>query len=80
MAEFGAFALILGLALSIAQLGLSAGARVLCTRDWVTQVDWLDTVLAPLSVGGSLVYVRNCSDEGVLTRRAEQERASVRIR
>ena len=61
-------------------LGLSAGARVLCTRDWVTQVDWLDTVLAPLSVGGSLVYVRNCSDEDVLSRRAGQERASVRIR
>jgi uncharacterized protein (TIGR03089 family) len=61
-------------------LGLSAGARVLCTRDWVAQVDWVDTVLAPLAVGGSLVYVRNCTDEGVLARRAEQERAGVRIR
>lgn len=61
-------------------LGLATGARALCTRDWVAQVDWVDTVLAPLAVGGSVVYVRNCTDEVVLTRRAEQERAGVRIR
>jgi uncharacterized protein (TIGR03089 family) len=44
-----------------AKFGLEAGARVLSTRAWGTADDWaddwIDTVLAPLSVGGSLVLV-----------------------
>jgi uncharacterized protein (TIGR03089 family) len=60
-------------------LGLTDGARVLTTRDWSGPADWVDTLLAPLSVGGSLVYVRNCADADVLERRATQERATARI-
>jgi uncharacterized protein (TIGR03089 family) len=62
-----------------AELGLAAGARVLSTRDWAGPADWVDTVLAPLAVGGSLVYVRNCTDEAVLDRRMSQERATTRL-
>jgi hypothetical protein len=61
------------------ELGLAGGARVLSTRDWAGPADWVDTLLAPLSVGGSLVYVRNCADADVLERRATQERATTRI-
>lgn len=57
-------------------LGLQRGARVLSTRDWNGPTDWLDTLLAPLAVGGSIVYVRNCTDPGVLERRASQERVT----
>jgi hypothetical protein len=49
----------------------------LSTRDWTGYPDWLDAVLAPLAVGGSVVYVRNCDDPAVLERRAAQERVSV---
>jgi len=62
-----------------AELGLTAGARVLTARDWTGPADWVDTLLAPLSVGGSVVYVRNAADAAVLTRRAEQERATAVI-
>jgi uncharacterized protein (TIGR03089 family) len=62
-----------------AELGLSRGARVLTTRDWDGVPAWLDTLLAPLAVGGSLVYVRNCADPAVLDRRAAQERATHRL-
>lgn len=58
------------------ELGLESGARVLSTRDWDGYDDWLDTLLAPLAVGGSVVYVRNCADPEVLQRRAAQERVS----
>jgi uncharacterized protein (TIGR03089 family) len=61
------------------ELGLMAGARVLCTRDWSAPADWVDTLLAPLSVGGSLVYVRNCTDAEVLQRRAAQERTTALV-
>jgi uncharacterized protein (TIGR03089 family) len=60
-------------------LGLTTGARVLCTRSWFAPVDLVDTVLAPLAVGGSLIYVRNCTDEAVLERRVSQERATARV-
>jgi uncharacterized protein (TIGR03089 family) len=60
-------------------LGLATGGRLLTTRDWTSAGDWVDAVLAPLSVGGSVVIVRNGADEAVLARRAEQERATVRI-
>ncbi len=59
-----------------ARFGLAAGARVLTTRDWGGPEDWLDTLLAPLAVGGSVVYVRNCADPAVLARRGEQERCT----
>lgn len=59
-------------------VGLQPGARVLSTRRWDSAEDWIDTVLAPLSVGGSLVIVANCPDEDVLDRRMAQERATVR--
>jgi uncharacterized protein (TIGR03089 family) len=57
-----------------AELGLAPGARVLSTRDWAGYPDWLDTLFAPLAVGGSVVYVRNAADPAVLDRRATQER------
>jgi uncharacterized protein (TIGR03089 family) len=59
-----------------AELGLAPGARVLSTRDWTGYVDWIDALLAPLSVGGSVVYVRNYADAAVLERRAAQERVT----
>jgi len=52
------------------ELGLPAGARILTTRD-----DWLDALLVPLAIGGSLVIVRN-AEADVVARRAEQERVS----
>ena len=62
-----------------AELGLAAGARVLTTRPWSGVEDWVDTLLAPLAVGGSVVYVENCTDEAVLARRVEQERVTSRV-
>jgi len=59
------------------ELGLGSGGRLLTARSWSGPADWLDTVLAPLAVGGSVVFVRNAADESVLTRRADQERATV---
>jgi uncharacterized protein (TIGR03089 family) len=59
--------------------GLAAGARVLTTRAWASPADWIDTVLAPVAVGGSVVFVANCADEDVLARRMSQERATVRL-
>lgn len=58
--------------------GLAVGVRLLSTRDWASPQDWIDTVLAPLAAGGSLVLVRNCSDESVLERRMTQEHATFR--
>jgi uncharacterized protein (TIGR03089 family) len=52
------------------ELGVAPGARILTTRD-----DWLDALLVPLAVGGSLVIVRNAGAD-VVARRAEQERVS----
>ena len=62
-----------------ASSGLPAGARVLSTAPWVSAEDWLQSVLAPIAVGGSVVFVANCTDEAVLERRAGQERATVRL-
>jgi len=60
-----------------ADLGLTAGARILTPRRWAGPADWLDTVLAPLAVGGSVVFVQNAADTSVLERRASQERATL---
>jgi hypothetical protein len=57
------------------ELGLAPGARVLTTREWHGPDDWIDALLAPLSVGGSLVIVRGGTAE-VVARRAGQERAT----
>lgn len=62
-----------------AELGLAAGGRLLTSRAWNSSADWIDAVLAPLAVGGSLVIVRNAADDAVLERRLQQERATVRI-
>ncbi len=60
-----------------AELGLSTGDRVLSTRDW--SGDGLrDGLLAVLAAGASLVQCRNTPD-GVLDRRAEQERTTHRL-
>ena len=61
-----------------AELGLGAGARVLVTRGWHEPQDWIDTLLAPLAVDGSVVYVRN-ADPAALDRRAGQERVTNRL-
>jgi uncharacterized protein (TIGR03089 family) len=57
-----------------AALGLDPGARIATARDWRHPDDWIDTLLAPLAVGGSLVLIRGATPE-VLQRRVEQERA-----
>ena len=57
------------------ELGLDSGARLLSTRAWRGADDWLDCLLVPLAVAGSVVYVRN-ADDAVLARRAEQERVT----
>jgi uncharacterized protein (TIGR03089 family) len=62
-----------------AELSMTPGARVLTTRTWHDAQDWIDTVLAPVSVGGSIVFVRNCLDEDVVARRLNQERADLRV-
>lgn len=64
---------------SRASSALSDGARILTTRDWTSSEDWLTTVLAPIARRGSVVFVRNCTDEAVIERRMSQERATVRI-
>jgi uncharacterized protein (TIGR03089 family) len=56
-----------------AALGLGVGARVVTGRPWYGPPDWVDTLLAPLAVGGSIVFVRNGAD---LARRQAQERAT----
>ena len=61
------------------ELGLPRGARVLSAREWAGPDDWMDTLLAPLVIGGSLVYARNYTDSEALERVAEQERVTVRI-
>jgi uncharacterized protein (TIGR03089 family) len=58
------------------QTGLSPGERLLTTRDWKGPHDWIETLLAPLAVGGSVVFVANAPDESIVQRRAEQERAT----
>ena len=57
-------------------LGLDRGARIATARDWRNPDDWIDTLLAPLAVGGSLVLLRGAAPD-VLRRRVEQERATL---
>ena len=62
-----------------AERGLEAGARILTTRPWESTDAWIDTVLAPIAVGGSVVIVAHCADEDVIAKRMSQERATVRM-
>jgi uncharacterized protein (TIGR03089 family) len=61
-----------------ADSGLGSGARLLSTRSWASPQDWIETVLAPVAVGGSVVFVANCPDEQVIERRMSQERVTIR--
>jgi uncharacterized protein (TIGR03089 family) len=56
--------------------GWTAGARVLSTRDWVGPDDLIETLLAPLTVAGSVVYLRNSDDAELVARRMTQERCT----
>jgi uncharacterized protein (TIGR03089 family) len=59
-------------------LGLGPSGRLLWTHNDFGPDDWIAAVLAPLSVGGSLVLVRNgAGDPSVLERRAAAERVTV---
>lgn len=62
-----------------AELGFEPGARVLSAREWSGPADWIDSLLAPLAVAGSVVYVRNCPDETTLQRRYDQERCTALV-
>lgn len=62
-----------------AELGLAAGGRLLATGDWSGASDWVDALLAPLAVAGSLVLVRNAPDDATIERRAQQERTTARL-
>jgi uncharacterized protein (TIGR03089 family) len=59
-----------------AKVGLASGERLLTTHAWSSPDDWIETLLAPLAVRGSVVFVANAPDESVVQRRAEQERAT----
>jgi uncharacterized protein (TIGR03089 family) len=58
------------------ELGLRRAARLLSTADWTGPDPWLDALLVPMAIGGSVVLVRNASEK-TLTRRAEQERVDL---
>ena len=58
-----------------AELGLDEGARLLTSRNWTGGPDWVDTLLAPLAVIGSIVIVRNAAAADI-DRRAQQERVT----
>jgi uncharacterized protein (TIGR03089 family) len=60
------------------QLGAGDGARLISTNAWTGPSDWIDALLVPLVVGGSVVFVRN-ADDATVERRREQERATVRL-
>ena len=61
-----------------ARLGITAGARVLSTLEWCTLDGVAEGLLAVLAAGASLVQCRN-ADPAVLDRRAEAEKATVRL-
>jgi uncharacterized protein (TIGR03089 family) len=60
-------------------MGLSDGGRLLSVRTWSTTADWLDALVAPLSVGGSVVLVAN-ADPDRIERHVSQERATAVLR
>ena len=60
------------------RLGIEPGARVLSTLEWGTHDGVADGFLAVLAAGASLVQCRN-ADPAALDRRAEAEKATVRL-
>ncbi len=60
------------------ELGLDAGGRLLASAPWGGAAGWLDSVFAPLAVGGSVVLVHG-ADDATLDRRFEQERCTARV-
>jgi uncharacterized protein (TIGR03089 family) len=62
-----------------AAAALPSQARLLTTRPWGGPGDWLDSVVAPLAVGGSVIFVVNAPDDTLVQRRAVQERATARL-
>jgi uncharacterized protein (TIGR03089 family) len=61
-----------------ADLGLVTGARVLSERPWSDDADWIDSLLAPLTVGASIVLVAN-ADAANRDRRVQQENVTAVI-
>jgi uncharacterized protein (TIGR03089 family) len=61
------------------ELGAGSGARVITTRSWDSTGDTVDTLFVPLVVGGSVVFVANATDDALVERRMQQERATVRV-
>jgi uncharacterized protein (TIGR03089 family) len=59
----------------IAALGLAPGDRVLVDQAWTGPASWIDGLLAPIAVGGSIVLVANAdlTDQAKRARRIEQE-------
>ncbi len=49
---------------------------MLTAREWTGGPDWVDALVAPLAVHGSLVIVRN-GTPGDRERRVRQERATI---
>jgi uncharacterized protein (TIGR03089 family) len=60
------------------ELGLAPGARVMSERTWSDTDDWIDTLLAPLAVGASIVLVAH-ADPSKHAIRVEQERVTAII-
>ncbi|WP_034275105.1 TIGR03089 family protein [Haloechinothrix halophila] len=58
------------------ELGISAGDRVLATREWTLPDGVIDALLAPLSAGASIVQVSN-ADPTKLADRRTTERTTV---
>jgi uncharacterized protein (TIGR03089 family) len=61
-----------------AELGLAPGGRVLSERRWSDSSDWIDTLLAPLTVSASVVLVANAYPVR-RDRRIEQEQVTTVI-
>jgi uncharacterized protein (TIGR03089 family) len=61
-------------------LGFAPQARVLAEAPWTGLADWIDALLAPLAVGGSVVLVANPDpDPAKRERRIEQEQITAAV-
>jgi uncharacterized protein (TIGR03089 family) len=58
------------------KLGLRSAGRLMWTAPWTGHQDWVASLLAPLTVGGSVVLVRN-PDPAKATARAATEHVTV---
>ncbi len=65
--------LVLAASAAVGALGLEPGGRLL----WSGEPDWVSTLLAPISLGGSTVLVRNADPAGLVAK-AAAERVTVR--